>query len=147
MVLSLSALHPGDGSSKKRKRVGRGNGSGHGTTATRGTKGQKSRSGVTNLKRLGLKKMLLSVPKTRGFKSVYGKNQVINLEDLNEAFKEGGEVNPRTLFKAGLVNHNDGPIKILAQGELKVAALKFSGVIVSKTAATAIEGKQGTINK
>ncbi|MEI6378670.1 MAG: 50S ribosomal protein L15 [Candidatus Falkowbacteria bacterium] len=147
MVLSLSSLSSSEGSSKKRKRVGRGNGSGHGTTATRGTKGQKSRSGVTNLKRLGLKKMLLSVPKTRGFKSVYGKNQVVNLEALNEVFKQGDAVNPRTLFKAGLVNHTDGPIKILAQGELKVAALKFSGVIVSKSAAKTIEDNKGTINQ
>ncbi len=41
----LETLQPADGSTKNRKRVGRGQGSGMGKTATRGNKGQKSRSG------------------------------------------------------------------------------------------------------
>ena len=41
----LENLVPADGSTKNRKRVGRGQGSGMGKTATRGNKGQKSRSG------------------------------------------------------------------------------------------------------
>mgnify|MGYP000359410676 CR=1 FL=1 len=43
--MNLSELKPAPGSKKNRKRVGRGTGSGHGKTATRGTKGQNSRSG------------------------------------------------------------------------------------------------------
>jgi len=41
----LENLVPADGSTRNRKRVGRGQGSGMGKTATRGNKGQKSRSG------------------------------------------------------------------------------------------------------
>jgi len=41
----LQDLSPAAGSTKNRKRVGRGQGSGMGKTATRGNKGQKSRSG------------------------------------------------------------------------------------------------------
>ena len=41
----LENLQPADGSTKNVKRVGRGQGSGMGKTATRGNKGQKSRSG------------------------------------------------------------------------------------------------------
>ncbi len=41
----LEKLQPADGSTKNVKRVGRGQGSGMGKTATRGNKGQKSRSG------------------------------------------------------------------------------------------------------
>jgi len=41
----LETLQPANGSTKNRKRVGRGQGSGMGKTATRGNKGQKSRSG------------------------------------------------------------------------------------------------------
>jgi large subunit ribosomal protein L15 len=41
----LENLVPANGSTKNRKRVGRGQGSGMGKTATRGNKGQKSRSG------------------------------------------------------------------------------------------------------
>lgn len=147
MVLSLSTLKPSAGSVAKRKRVGRGNGSGHGTTACRGTKGQKSRSGVTNLKRLGLKKMLLSVPKTRGFKSQYAKNQAVNLADISLAFTQGSLVSPVTLAKAGLIDKNGAAVKILGNGELKVAELKFKGVTVSKTAAIAIKENKGTINE
>ena len=41
----LNNLTPAVGSTRSRKRVGRGQGSGMGKTATRGNKGQKSRSG------------------------------------------------------------------------------------------------------
>ena len=41
----LENLQPAEGSTKNIKRVGRGQGSGMGKTATRGNKGQKSRSG------------------------------------------------------------------------------------------------------
>ena len=43
--MALENLTPASGSTKNRKRVGRGQGSGMGKTATRGNKGQKSRSG------------------------------------------------------------------------------------------------------
>ncbi|MEK7097792.1 MAG: uL15 family ribosomal protein, partial [Patescibacteria group bacterium] len=97
MSLSLHTIRPASGSTKKRKRVGRGNASGHGTSATRGTKGQRSRTGVSGLKRLGMKSMLLSIPKKRGFNSLKSKNQVVNLLDINKHFKEGETVNPKTL--------------------------------------------------
>jgi large subunit ribosomal protein L15 len=43
--MGLHNLKPADGSTKNRKRVGRGQGSGMGKTASRGSNGQKSRSG------------------------------------------------------------------------------------------------------
>ena len=43
--MRLNDLRPAPGSKPKGKRVGRGAGSGMGKTATRGVKGQKSRSG------------------------------------------------------------------------------------------------------
>jgi len=45
--MDLSNLKPAEGSTKKPKRIGRGQGSGRGGTATRGHKGQKSRSGYS----------------------------------------------------------------------------------------------------
>ena len=45
--MDLSNLKPAKGSTKGRKRIGRGQGSGTGGTATRGHKGQKSRSGYS----------------------------------------------------------------------------------------------------
>ena len=46
--MDLSNLKPAKGSVKKNKRLGRGEGSTRGGTATRGHKGQKSRSGYCN---------------------------------------------------------------------------------------------------
>jgi large subunit ribosomal protein L15 len=45
--MDLSNLKPAKGSVKKNKRLGRGEGSGSGGTASRGHKGQKSRSGYS----------------------------------------------------------------------------------------------------
>ena len=45
--MDLSNLKPAEGSVKKKKRIARGIGSGKGRTATRGHKGQKSRSGYS----------------------------------------------------------------------------------------------------
>ena len=47
MAIGLNNLHPAEGSTHKKKRVGRGPGSGLGKTAGRGNKGQKSRSGYS----------------------------------------------------------------------------------------------------
>jgi len=68
-MITLDNLKPNKGAKKNRKRVGRGNASGSGNYSGKGMKGQKSRSGVTNLKRIGLKATLFSIPKKRGFKS------------------------------------------------------------------------------
>lgn len=133
MSLSLHTIRPAKGSTKKRKRVGRGNASGHGTSATRGTKGQRSRTGVSGLKRLGMKSMLLSIPKKRGFNSLKAKDQVVNLIDINKHFKEGEVVSPKTLVKKGLIEKTEAGVKILGKGELKVKGLKFEGVKMSET--------------
>jgi large subunit ribosomal protein L15 len=93
MALSLSNLKKSKLAFKKRKRVGRGNASGHGTYSTRGLKGQKSRSGVSGLKRLGMKKQLLAVPKRRGFVSRHPKAQPVSLLALTKAFKDGALIN------------------------------------------------------
>mgnify|MGYP001825338456 FL=1 len=44
--MKLNELHDNPGATKSRKRIGRGPGSGTGKTGGRGSKGQKSRSGV-----------------------------------------------------------------------------------------------------
>ena len=144
-MLSLNNLKPNKGSTKKRKRVGRGNASGHGTYSTRGQKGQKSRSGVTNLKRLGMKKMLLNLPKVRGFKSPKPKNQAVNLFELNKYFKDGAKISPKTLFAVGLIGDAACLVKILGQGELKVKKLEFISVKVSVGAKAQIEKNGGKV--
>jgi large subunit ribosomal protein L15 len=119
-MLSLNTIKKTKGSSKKIKRVGRGNASGHGTYSTRGLKGQKSRSGVSNLKRLGMKKQLLKIPKVRGFKSAKPKNQVVSIKAINKHFKDNEIVNPETLFAKKLIGSTGLPVKILGKEKLTV---------------------------
>ncbi|MCX6792781.1 MAG: 50S ribosomal protein L15 [Candidatus Falkowbacteria bacterium] len=145
MAFSLSTLKASVGASKKRKRVGRGNASGHGTYSTRGLKGQKSRSGVSGLKRLGMKKQLLAVPKKRGFASYKPKDQVVYFKNINASFVDGAHVNPKTLYAAGIVASATRRVKILSQGELKIKNLKFNNIYVSAVAKEKIEAASGLI--
>ena len=119
-MLSLNTIKKTKGSSKKIKRVGRGNASGHGTYSTRGLKGQKSRSGVSGLKRLGMKKQLLAIPKVRGFKSLKPKNQVVSVKAINKFFKDGETVNAASLFAKKLIGSVDLPVKVLGKEKLSV---------------------------
>lgn len=119
MSLSLSNLKPAPGSKKKEKRVGRGNAAGGGTTAGRGTKGQKARTGGRNgLKRLGMRRMLLSFPKLGGFRSLYGRPAVVNLETLERIFVSGDTVSPKILLERGHVGTTKHGVKILGDGKL-----------------------------
>lgn len=145
MTISLHNLKADKALHKKAKRVGRGNASGHGTYSTRGVKGQKSRSGVSGLKRLGMRQQLLSIPKSRGFKSHFTKNQIVNLGQINKVFKDGQIVTPLALAKFGLVDKTRAGIKILAQGELTLKNLTFKDFTMSDSAKEAIIKAGGKI--
>ncbi|MEI8360897.1 MAG: 50S ribosomal protein L15 [bacterium] len=144
-MLSLSSLKPKQGSTKNRKRVGRGNASGHGTYATRGLKGQNSRSGVSGLKRLGMKPMLLNIPKKRGFTSLAPKAIAVNVFALSKVYKDNEVVSRATLIKKGLIDDSKQPIKILGQGTLTIKGLQFEKVGVSQSAREQIEKLGGKI--
>lgn len=134
MALSLNTIKPGAGATKKRKRIGRGNSSGHGSYSTKGIKGQRARAGVSNLKRLGMRQLMLRTPKSRGFKSIQEKNQVVNLSDLSKAYKDNEEVSIKTLLEKGLIKSAKSPVKILGNGELTVKGLKIVDVKISEKA-------------
>lgn len=145
MTLSLHTIKPADGSKKKKKRVGRGNASGHGTYSTRGLKGQRSRSGGKGgLKYMGMKRMLLSSPKKRGFKSIHPKPEVLNIKDLDNKFDNNAKITLKTLREIGLVSKINKGVKILGKGETKK---KFfvSECSVSASAKKKIEDAGGEI--
>ena len=145
MTLSIHTIKPTKGAKKKRKRIGRGNAAGQGTYCGRGIKGQKSRSGVTGLKRLGMKQILMRVPKKKGFKSKRPNNQTVNLIQINEHFKESDYITPETLLNRGLVDKIKLPVKILGEGELKIKSLKFSNVKMSESVKKQVEKMGGEI--
>lgn len=143
MPLEMHNLSPSKGSKKSRKRIGRGLAS-KGRYSGRGMKGQKSRSGVSGLKRLGMKRVILSTPKLRGFKSPHKKAASVDVMDLAKAFEDKTEVTPRTLRKRGVVPKAARRIKILGDGDLKFPLI-LKGVQVSAKAKAAIEKAGGKV--
>jgi large subunit ribosomal protein L15 len=130
--MSLSHLKPPKGATRGRKRVGRGPGSGHGKTASRGSKGAKSRSGFRFKRGFEGGQMPLHrrVPK-RGFHNPFRVEfAVVNLDTLAEVFEAGSEVTPEVLRERGLVREVGVPVKVLGRGDLAkaltVRAHKFS---------------------
>lgn len=145
--MQLNTLRPAKGSVKTSKRIGRGQGSGKGGTATRGHKGQKSRSGYS--RKIGFEggQMPLQrrVPKF-GFTNINRKEYLgINLDKLQE-FVDNGKlkdvVTMETLVDARLARKND-LVKILGRGELK-AKLNITVHKFTATAKAAIEKAGGT---
>ena len=147
--MDLSNLKPAKGSVKKDRRLGRGQGSGKGGTATRGHKGQKSRSGYSN--RIGFEggQMPLQrrIPK-HGFKNINRKEyKAVNLSTLEELAgrKKLTKIDVQTLIDAGLVSRN-GLVKILGNGKL-TRKLEVKAHAFSATAQKAIEELEGSIEK
>ena len=135
--MKIHELRAVEGATKAPKRKGRGTGSGNGTTAGRGMNGQNSRSGGGV--RLGFEggqmPLYRRLPK-RGFNNKWATvYNTINVEDLNR-FEAGTVVTQEVLEAAGIVNQVKDGIKVLGNGELKVAltvvADKFSGSAVEK---------------
>ena len=124
---------------RRAKRVGRGNASGKGNYATRGLKGQKSRSGGRKgLKARALKDQLISkTPKLRGFQSMYKKMEITSVGDLEKKFKDGEIITPRRLFLIGLISKTKLGVKILGQGKL-TKKLTVKANAFSKSAKEAI---------
>ena len=146
MSLSLHNLKVNKKAGKKKKRVGRGNASGHGTYSTRGMKGQRSRTGGKGgLKRLGLRNVILSTPKLKGFKSARPQNQAVNLRELNDNFTDGSKINPDSLMKKKLIRESKKPIKILGTGKLTLKNLEISRLKISDSAKAQIEKLEGKI--
>ncbi len=119
---NLSNLRPPRGSRHRKVRVGRGMGSKLGKTAGRGNKGQKSRTGYQ--RRAGFEggQMPLHrrIPK-RGFHNPFASEfAVVNVSALG-MFDAGATVTPDALIARGLVRRERGRIKVLGDGELKVA--------------------------
>lgn len=131
-TVTLSNLEPVPGSRRRPIRLGMGEGSGTGQTATRGQKGQRSRSGDGKLVGFegGQTPLIRRIPKrgfTNGlFKIAY---QVIGLGTLERVFKNKAEITIEDLRIHNLIKGRK-PVKILADGEftraIKVSAHGFS---------------------
>jgi large subunit ribosomal protein L15 len=145
--MNLNDIHRGVKKNRSRKRLGRGIGSGHGKTAGRGHKGQWARNGVSFLSIFqgGTMPLVRRIPK-RGFNNRWAKNVlIVNVGDLNAAFKSGDQVTPESIAAADLVHGAYDVLKILGNGEvtkkLKVSAHRFSQAAMDKITAAGGEAK------
>ncbi len=143
----LSTLFPKYGSKKAKRRIGLGVGSGMGRSATKGMKGQTSRSGNTKKesKEGGQMPLVRRIPKS-GFSNVMFnvKSEFVNIGSLDKVFKSGQEVTPELLKEKRLI-HDIKKVKILGNGEIKIA-LKVSAHAFSAGAKSAIEKAGGTVS-
>ena len=145
MAVNLSNLKPARGSRHRKVRVGRGIGSKLGRTSGKGNKGQKSRKGYS--RRAGFEggQMPLHrrIPK-RGFHNPFDRNfTVVNVEMLN-GFAAGETVTPDALVARGLMRRERDAVKILGDGNLKVA-LTVCAHAFSKSAQEKITGAGGKV--
>ncbi|RLD22681.1 MAG: 50S ribosomal protein L15 [Bacteroidetes bacterium] len=145
--MELHTLKPAKGAVKSGRRRGRGQGSGQGGTASRGHKGQKSRSGYSRKRNFegGQMPLQMRLPK-RGFKSPNRTEYVkINLDQL-QAFADkhnSSEVTLELLKSHRYIAKRD-LVKILGRGEL-TSAVSVEVHAISETARKAIEEKGGKI--
>ena len=145
MAISLNNLHPAEGSTHKKKRVGRGPGSGLGKTAGRGHKGQKSRSGYSA--KIGFEggQMPLQrrLPK-RGFTNIFKKQWIeVSLSALDRSFAAGEEITPELMHERGVVAKGRRDVVVLGTGEI-TKALRVSAHRFTKSAREKIERAGGT---
>lgn len=141
--MNLGSLRFADGSKHKVKRIGRGLGSGHGKTATKGHKGQRSRSGAKFRAWFegGQMPIQRRLPK-RGFFNPFRKEyQIVNVSDLERL--EGIEkIDPKILYEKRLVRKKNVPVKILGEGEV-TRIFEVSAHAFSESARTKIESVGG----
>jgi len=141
--MKLDSLTPVPGSTKNRKRVGRGAGSGLGRSSGRGDKGAQQRSGFKRRPWFEGGQMALArrLPK-RGFTNLFRKEfQIVNLEAIENLSLD--TVDAQILADNGLVRSALKPIKILANGELKLKVTVTASAF-SESAKEQIEQAGGT---
>jgi len=141
--MKLDSLTPVPGSTKNRKRVGRGAGSGLGKSSGRGDKGAQQRSGYKRRPWFEGGQMALArrLPK-RGFTNLFRKEfQIVNLKAIENLGLD--TVDAQILADNGLVRSALKPIKILADGELKLKVTVTASAF-SESAKEQIEQAGGT---
>ena len=135
---------------KKKIRVARGIGSGRGKTASRGHKGQKSRSGVSIKSFEGGQMPLYRRLPKRGFNPI-SKDQIaiLNLEKIQtfinkKTIDTKDVLNSDLLKKLKIINKNSSKLKILGTGEIK-DKINIEANLASKSAVAKLEKIGGSI--
>ncbi|AIE75040.1 MULTISPECIES: 50S ribosomal protein L15 [unclassified Synechocystis] len=143
--MNLSELSPKDGAKKRRRRVGRGIAAGQGASCGFGMRGQKSRSGTGTKAGFegGQMPLYRRLPKLKHFPLYNPKHfTVVNVGKL-AGLAPNTVVTLESLMEAGIVTSNDGPLKVLGNGELAVALTVHAPC--TKAAQAKIEAAGGSV--
>jgi large subunit ribosomal protein L15 len=143
--MKLENLSPKEGSKRRKRRVGRGISAGQGASCGFGMRGQKSRSGTGTKAGFegGQMPLYRRVPKLKHFTLVNQKHYTtINVEALG-SLPANTQITLESLLEEGIATSNDGPLKILGDGELSVA-LNIKAAAFTKTASQKIEAAGGS---
>ncbi|OHA48939.1 MAG: 50S ribosomal protein L15 [Candidatus Terrybacteria bacterium RIFCSPHIGHO2_01_FULL_48_17] len=136
---------------KLSRRVGRGGK--RGTYSGRGMKGQRSRAGAKI--RPAVRDLIKKIPKLRGAEGRGTSPKkplaptIVLVERIQQHFRAGEKVTPRTLFAKGIVEKRLGKIpevKLLGSGKISKKLL-VSECQISSGARKAIEKAGGSIEK
>jgi len=132
--MPITNLTPAEGSTHSKKRVGRGQGSGMGKTATRGNKGQKSRTGFKNKRGFegGQQPIQKRLPKI-GFTSRVIKPYSINV-DKDTKVAALNEITVETIASVHKLSAQTKKIKLIGKGAAALASkVKDENVTCSGT--------------
>ncbi|MCU0536668.1 MAG: 50S ribosomal protein L15 [Hydrococcus sp. Prado102] len=143
--MKINDAVPKEGATKRRRRVGRGISAGQGASCGFGMRGQKSRSGSGTRPGFegGQMPLYRRIPKLKHFPIINpSRYTIINVGKL-ASLSAKTEVTLESLMESGIVTSNDGPLKILGNGELKVA-LTVKAAAFSASAKEKIETAGGT---
>jgi large subunit ribosomal protein L15 len=143
--MRLHQVQPKSGAKKRKRRVGRGISAGQGASCGFGMRGQKSRSGTGTKPGFegGQMPLYRRVPKLKHFPLVNPSYYTtVNVEKL-ASLPANSEVTLDSLRESGIVTSNDGPLKILGNGELNVA-LTVKAAAFTASARQKIEAAGGS---
>jgi large subunit ribosomal protein L15 len=143
--MRLEDVAPQIGSKRRRRRVGRGIAAGQGASCGFGMRGQKSRSGRPTRPGFegGQTPLYRRLPKLKHFSLVNPKVfTIINVGKLS-TLEANSEVTLESLLEAGILTTNDGPLKILGDGELAVPLVVKASAFTASARAK-IEAANGT---
>lgn len=143
--MRLEDAKPKAGSKKRKTRKGRGIAAGQGASCGFGMRGQKSRSGSGTRPGFegGQMPLYRRIPKLKHFTIVNQKvYTVINVKGLSE-LPANSEVTLDSLMEAGIITSNDGPLKVLGDGEISTA-LNVKAAAFTKSAKEKIEAAGGS---
>ena len=139
---------PQKGARRSRKRIGRGDAAGQGSTAGRGMKGQKSRSGKGLRPGFegGQLPLIKGLPMKRAFTNVFKTYYSLVKLDVLDTFDSGERITPDELLRRGYLRNLRQPVKIVGDGEITkavtVAAHRFT-----RSAREKIEAAQGSVEE